>query len=86
MSRIPEEQHELDAAGRVLIQLAVEPVRQAGQICFMWKARAPRRLDVCHQQRRAHPFSRDVADQERQPSIRQHEVIEEVTPDLARGD
>jgi hypothetical protein len=75
-----EEERQVHAAGRV--QLAIETVRELSQVGLVGEPRAERRLDVRHEQRSADAFSGDVADKQRQSSIGQHEIVEEVTADL----
>ena len=70
VSRIARKSVEVDAAGRVLIELAIEPIGERGEIGLVRQPRAQRRLDVRHQQRRADALARDVADEQREAAVR----------------
>ena len=79
-----EEQREVDGAGRGLVDLAIELGGEPREIGLERQPRPQRRLHVGHQQRGADALARHVADEQRQPSVRQREVIEEVAADFAR--
>ncbi len=81
----PQEQREVDAVGRLRVDLTIEAVGELRQIGFERQPRPQRRLHVGHQQRGADALAGDVADQQRQAAVRQREVVEEVAADLARG-
>ena len=81
-----EEEREVDASWRVLIELAIETIGQPGEIRLVRKAGAQRRLDVGHQERRAHALARHIADEQSQPAVGQYEVVEEVSADFGPGE
>ena len=67
-----------------LIELAVEPIGQRREIRLVRQPRAQRRLDVGHQQRGADALAGHVADEQREPTVGQHEVVEEIAADFTR--
>src|SRR5262249_29004691 len=79
-----QKQRDVHAAWRVRVDLPIETVGKTREIGFEPETRTERRLNVCHQQRGAHPLTRDITDQQGHSAVGQREVVEEVAPDLTR--
>ena len=80
-----DKQREVDFRRRVRVQIAVQVAGQPREILFPRQAGAQRGLDVGHQERGTDALPGHVAHQHRDLARGQHEVVEEVAADLARG-
>ena len=79
---MPTNKRRVDRAGRVALDVDVDLPRDRVEILAEREPRAQRRLDVGHEQRRAHALARHVADEQRNPSVAQREVVEEIAADF----